>query len=65
MLGLGIKELVYDMELSELTINSIEYDKANNLVLLHVFNGDFDMVYDFDDLLTIDKLEIIKILDGI
>jgi len=65
MLGLGLKELVYDIKLSEITINSIEYDKTNNLVLLHVFNDNLDMIYDFDSLSDNDKLEIIKKLDRI
>jgi hypothetical protein len=65
MLGLGIKELVYDIKLSEITINTIEYDKVNNLVLLHVFNDNLDMIYDFDSLSDNDKLKIISILDRI
>jgi hypothetical protein len=65
MLGLGIKELVYDIKLSEITINSIEYDRLSNSIILHVFNDDLDMIYDFDSLSDNDKLEIIKVLDRI
>lgn len=65
MIGLGIKELVYDIKLSEITINSIEYDRLSNSIILHVFNDDLDMIYDFDSLSDNDKLEIIKVLDRI
>lgn len=65
LLGLGMIELVYDIELSEIIINTIEYDKVNNLILLHVFNDELDMIYDFDSLPDSDKLIIIKSLDRI
>lgn len=65
VLGIGIKELIFDIELSEITINSIEYDDKNNNVLLHVFDDDLDIIYDFDYLDEIDKLKIIKALDSI
>lgn len=65
LLGLGMIELVYDIELSEIIINTIEYDKVNNLILLHVFNDELDMIYDFDGLSDSDKLIIIKSLDRI
>jgi hypothetical protein len=65
MLGMGLKELVFDIELSEITINSIEYNNELNLLILHVFNDSLDMVYDFDELSENDKLTIIKVLDSI
>jgi len=65
MLGMGLKELVFDIELSEITINSIEYNNELNLLILHVFNDSLDMVYDFDELSENDKLIIIKVLDSI
>jgi hypothetical protein len=66
ILGLGIKELVFDIELSEITINSIEYDKKNNLILLHIFkDDDFDIIYYFEDLSEKDKLKILKALEDI
>jgi Holliday junction resolvasome RuvABC DNA-binding subunit len=63
--GLDLKELVFDIELSEMTINSIEYDQITNLLILHVFSEDLDMVYDFDDLSEKDKFIIIEILENI
>lgn len=65
ILGIGIRELVFDIELSEMTINSIEFDDKHNIVLLHIFKGDLDMTYDFDDLSEKDKLTIIRTLDSI
>ena len=65
ILGMGIRELVFDIELSEMTINSIEFDNKYNIVLLHIFKGDLDMIYDFDDLSEKDKLTIIRTLDSI
>lgn len=65
MVALGSRELVFDIELSEMIINSIEYDNKNNLVILHVFNDNLDMLYDFDYLSEKDKLKIIKVLDSI
>jgi hypothetical protein len=65
VLGMGLKELVFDIELSEITINSIEYNNELNLLILHVFNDSLDMVYDFDELSENDKLTIIKVLDSI
>lgn len=65
ILGIGIKELVIDIELSEFTINSIEYDKKNDNVLVHIFNDNLDIMYEFDGLCEKDKLKIIKMLDSI
>ena len=65
ILGIGIRELVFDIELSEMTINSIEFDDKHNIVLLHIFKCDLDMTYDFDDLSEKDKLTIIRTLDSI
>jgi len=65
MLGMGLKELVFDIELSEITINSIEYNDKLNVLILHVFSENLDITYDFDELSENDKLKIIKILNDI
>jgi hypothetical protein len=65
LLGLGLKELVFNIKLSEMSINSIEYNIRNNSLTLHVFEKNLDMVYDFNDMCEFDKLIIIKALNKI
>lgn len=66
ILSFGSKELVFDIQLSEMVINSIEYNSdIDNSVTLHFFNGNLDISYDFDYLVEKDKLNIIKALDSI
>jgi hypothetical protein len=67
ILGIGLHELVMDLELSFGTFNSIEWSKEENKIYLHIFN-DFDdsqLTFDYDDLDREDKLEIYILLASI
>lgn len=65
-IGEGICEIIVDIPLSFSTANTIEFDEIDNRVILHVFEfPDFDICYDFDDLETEDKIEIINSLKAI
>lgn len=67
ILGIGLHEIVMDLELSFGTFNSIEWSKEENKIYLHIFN-DFDdsqLTFDYDDLDREDKLEIYILLASI
>lgn len=57
-MGIGLTELVMDIDLSFATFNSIEYVKAENKIYLYIMREDDDLEisYDFDDLDKEDKL---------
>lgn len=65
MIGLGIKEIVIDIKLSDMEINSIEYCDIKEKVLLHVFDGEMDLTFDFDLMEENDRLIIIDFLRDI
>ncbi len=56
-MGIGLNELIMDIELSFATFNSIEYVKAENKIYLYIMHEDEDIEisYDFDDLDKEDK----------
>ena len=58
IMGIGLTELVMDLELSFATFNSIEYSKSENKIYLYIMHEDDDLEisYDFDDLDKEDKL---------
>lgn len=65
-LGEGVFEIILDIELSFILINSIEYDEKSDSIFLHAFEEDnFDLVFDFEDLSEEDMFRIIKVLNGI
>ena len=65
-LNKGVFEIILDVELSFILINSIEYDKKSDSIFLHAFEeDDFDLVFDFEDLSEEDMFRIIKVLNRI
>lgn len=67
ILGIGLTELVIDIDLSLGTFNSIEWIKSENKIWLHMFHEDDDIQisFDFDDLDKIDKYIIYTLLTSI
>lgn len=61
-IGVDVSEIVLDIELSEMTINSIEYLESDKSLFVHVFTGDLDHYYEFDDLSENDKILILSTL---
>jgi hypothetical protein len=57
IMGIGLTELIMDIELSFATFNSIEYVKSENKIYLYIMHEDEDIEisYDFDDLDKEDK----------
>ena len=57
IMGIGLTELIMDIELSFATFNSIEYVKGENKIYLYIRHEDEDieLSYDFDDLDKNDK----------
>ena len=60
IMGIGLTELIMDIELSFAVFNSIEYVKAENKIYLYIMKEDEDLEisYDFDDLDKDDKLRV-------
>lgn len=50
VLGIGMYEIVIDIELNGIIFNSIEWVKEEDKVILHVFDGGYDYSCDFNDL---------------
>lgn len=67
ILGIGLNELIIDMELSFITFNSIEWVKGENKIYLHILDAydDLELSFDFDDLSKEDKQEVYNILSAI
>lgn len=66
ILGVGMTELVVDIDLSLGTFNTIEFNKKKNKVYLHIFlEDDIDISVDFDDLDDDDQMKIYKELSVI
>lgn len=57
IMGIGLTELIIDLDLGIATFNSIEYVKEDNKIYLNIFQEDEDieLSYDFDDLDKEDK----------
>jgi hypothetical protein len=65
-LGNGVFEIIIDIDLSFITINSIEYDEKSDSIFLHSFGDDhFDLIFDFEDLREEDMFKVIKFLNRI
>lgn len=65
MYGGSLNEIVIDITISFATINSIELDGDENL-LVHIFDeNDFDIFCDFSDLDESDQLTILSFLNTI
>ena len=67
IMGIGMNELIIDLNTSVAIFNSIEWVKSENKLYLHIFHDDDDIQisFDFDDLSKDDKLEIYVILSSI
>ena len=66
ILGIGIDELVLDLDLESESFDSIEWDRENDKIYLHIFGeDDLDLSVDFDDLTDKDHQDIYKILSVI
>ncbi len=50
ILGIGLNELIVDIQLDTITINSIEWSPSDKKVYLHIFEDDLDIEMDFDDM---------------
>lgn len=61
-IGIDVSEIVLDIELSEMTINTIEWIESDKSLFVHVFVDDLDHYYEFDDLSEGDKLLILTAL---
>ena len=65
ILGIGLNELVIDINLDEVTFNSIEWDEENNKIILHKFEDDLDYEFDFEELTDDQQMMVYKILSVI
>jgi hypothetical protein len=67
ILGIGLNELIIDIDLSIGTFNSIEWVKSENKIWLNIFHdeNDIQISFDFDDLDKIDKYIIYTLLSSI
>lgn len=67
IMGIGLTELIVDLDLGIATFNTIEYVKSENKIYLHIFHEDEDLelTYDFDDLDKEDKYLVYIILASI
>ena len=67
ILGIGLNELVIDIETSVATFNSVEWSKSENKIWLHIFHDDeeIQLTFDFDDLDDFDKYVIYSLLSSI
>lgn len=60
ILGIGLNELIIDIKLDKITINSVEWSPSDKKIYLHVFDDDIDIEMDFDDMSPEDQETILK-----
>ena len=67
ILGVGLTEIIIDIDLSLGTFNSVEWVRSENKVWLHMFHEDDDIQisFDFDDLDKVDKYIVYTLLASI
>ena len=56
ILGIGLNEVLVDIDLGFFYINSVEFRKPDE-VILHQFEGDTDYEISYDELNLIDRIE--------
>jgi len=63
ILGIGLYELVIDINVGDMTFNSIEWLEKEEVILLHIFEDDnVDYFIDFEELSTENQIIIYKTL---
>lgn len=62
ILGIGVNELIIDIPLDSIIINSVEWSPSDNKVYVHSFDEDYDIEMDFDDLSDENQEIILKTL---
>jgi len=63
ILGIGLYELVIDINVGDMTFNSIEWLEEEEVILLHIFeDDDIDYFIDFEELSTENQIIIYKTL---
>jgi len=63
ILGIGIHELVIDINLDCGSFESIEWNKEEDKIYLHIFEDeDIDITFDFEELSEEDQLKLYQIL---
>ncbi len=63
ILGMGINELVIDINVGETTFNSIEWSAEEDKILMHIFEeDDYDYFCDFEELTSEQQLLVYKSL---
>jgi hypothetical protein len=67
ILGIGLTEIIIDIDTSIGTFNSIEWSKSERKIWLHMFHEDEDIqiTFDFDDLDKLDKYMVYTLLASI
>ena len=61
ILGMGIRELVIDINVGETTFNSIEWVEEDDKIILHIFEeDDYDYFCEFEDLTSEQQLLVYK-----
>jgi hypothetical protein len=61
ILGIGLYELVIDINVGDMTFNSIEWLEKEEVILLHIFeDDDIDYFIDFEELSTEIQIIIYK-----
>jgi hypothetical protein len=63
ILGIGLHELVIDINIDGVIFNSIEWVEEEEIILLHIFDDDeMDYFIDFEELSTESQIVIYKSL---
>jgi hypothetical protein len=63
ILGIGINELVIDINLECGNFETIEWNQEDDKIYLHIFEDeDIDITFDFDELTEQDQLKIYQVL---
>lgn len=62
ILGVGYNELVFDFTIDGVDFNSIEWCPEEDVILLHIFDDDYDGFFDFEGIDIDKQIKLYKIL---
>jgi len=65
ILGIGCNELIFDIDLEKVTINSIEFREPDEVYLHHFTDYGFDFEIEFDDISKKDQKTVCRELNAL
>ncbi len=62
VIGAGYTELVFNFTIDGIKFNSIEWVPEDDVILLHIFNGELDGYFNYEDMDIDKQIKVYKLL---